>query len=52
MPENRNKKAELERGLTTDIAIATGPTLAVVANHLLNQDRKPKDDPPPPPKKD
>lgn len=47
MPENRNEKAALLRGLTTDVAIAAGPTIAVVAKHLLKQHQKPKDGPPP-----
>ncbi len=42
MAEGKNKSAPVERGLTTDAAIAIGPTAAVVANHLLNRP-KPKD---------
>jgi hypothetical protein len=38
------RPSEETRSLTTDAAILAAPTVAVVANHLLN---KPKSEPPP-----
>jgi len=45
-PTPKTGLVEEYRSLTTDAAIALGPTLAVVASHYLN---KPKDSAPPPP---
>jgi hypothetical protein len=58
MDENENtpiRKTELVeevRSLTTDAAIALGPTLAVVANHYLNKPKAPPSPPQRPAKKD
>jgi hypothetical protein len=56
MLENRNQQAEVERGLTTDIAIVATPVAALAApvigawaNQHFGQDEKPNPGPPPPP---